>query len=165
MGRRKVPVGAVPAPGALGGTWPGEGGPGADPSIELRAPAVVSRLGSERGVAPEQGCRDLGLPPISLPEAGEMWAGQARSPVIPCTTGTPKVPVSLRHERPGPLREGAQALFPPPDCPPPSSGEGWSLLGGRRDWGQLRRGKGHLGTRGPRKVALGGTPARRYPSL
>ena len=32
-GSKKVPVGVVLAPWGLGGVWPREGGPGADPSI------------------------------------------------------------------------------------------------------------------------------------
>ena len=122
---------------------------------------MCDSLGSEWGVVPEQGERGLWpSSPVSLSEMGRCGVGQALSPpVIPCTTGIPKVPISLRCERPGLLQEGrCQLSSHHPVALPPSLGE-------RGGGGRLRKGRRHLSTRGPRKVALGGTPACRHPSL
>jgi hypothetical protein len=65
----------------------------------------MSRLGSEQGVVPEQGMKGpWPSPAISLPGTREMWGWSSPQPlVIPCTTGIPKVPISLRCKRTGPL--------------------------------------------------------------
>ena len=87
---------------------------------------MCDSLGSEWGVVPEQG--EWGLwpsSPVSLSEMGRGGVGQALSPpVIPCTTGIPKVPISLRCERPGLLQEGrCQLSSHHPVALPPSLGE------------------------------------------
>lgn len=121
---------------------------------------MCHNLGSEQEVVPEQGMQGFWpSPDISLPEMRRCGVGQACSPtMIPCTTGIPKVPISLRHERPG-------LLFPSPDCPASQLWGGLEPSWGQEGWIQLRKGRGHLGTRGPQKVVPGGTPARRHPSL
>lgn len=123
-------------------------------------------LGSEQGVVPEQGMQ--GLWPslfISLPETGRCGVGQALSPaVIPCTTGIPKVPISLRHKRPGTLQEGRhKSSSHHLTALPPSSGEGWSPLGGRRDRGPTEEGERAPGHAWSPESGPGGNPRLQTP--
>lgn len=83
----------------------GKGALGQIPPFSSEPRGLCHRLRSEQGVVPEQGVQGLWpSPPISLSEMGRCGVCQALSPpVIPCTTGVPEVPLSLRRERPGPL--------------------------------------------------------------
>ena len=66
----------------------------------------------------------------------------------------------------GPSKKGDVNLLPITWLPRlPALGRVGALLGEGGRGVQLRKGRRHLSTRGPQKVALGGTPARRHPSL
>lgn len=111
-GSKKVPVGVVLAPWGFGRCMAAGRGPWGRPLHLAQSPGdmgmMCDSLGSERGVVPELGEQGLWpSSPVSLSEMGRCGVGQALSPpVIPCTTGIPKVPISLRCERPGLLQEG-----------------------------------------------------------
>lgn len=80
-------------------------GSGADPSIGLRAQGVTCHTQALSRESSREGMRGRWpSPPISFLETGEMWGWSSPQPLVtPCTTGIPKVPISLRHKRLVPL--------------------------------------------------------------
>lgn len=170
--RRKVPVVVVLAPWDFGRCMATGRGPWGRPLHLAQSPegtrVACHSLGSERGVVPEQGMQ--GLWPsasISFPEAGRCGVGQALSPRrSPVRLGFPRCPSPSDRRGLGPSKKGDANLLPITSLPClPALGRVGALLGAGGTGVQLWKGRGHLGTRGPRKVAPGGTPACRHPSL